>query len=138
MAQMKTDFGKSFIEIHHLLARVGVMFMFIHPIAFAFKINSPYVFIPIFFPLKQFMIFAGRFAIYLFLAAILVSIIRKKIPRYWKKVHYLNYLGFLLVFIHAWLIGTDLQAGIMQTIWFLMALIVTGVFVHKHMSFIRL
>ncbi|MBN2488853.1 MAG: ferric reductase-like transmembrane domain-containing protein [Methanosarcinaceae archaeon] len=138
MAQMKEVFGKSFIKVHHILARAGVLLMLIHPIAFAIEINDPYVFVPVFFPLDQFLIFAGRPAIFLFLIAVSTSTIRKRIPRYWKKVHYLNYVAFLLVFIHAWYIGTDIQSGIMQTTWFLMALVVTGIFVHKHTSLLKL
>ena len=137
MIPMKKVFGKGFIEVHHILAKVGILLMLIHPLAFAFEINSPYVFIPILFPLDQFMTFAGKSAIYLFMIAVFVSVIRKKIPRYWKKVHHLNYLGFLLVFIHAWFIGTDLQSEIMQTTWLLMALVVTGIFVHNHMLFLK-
>ena len=57
------------------------------------------------------------------LIAVLAGLYRKRIPKKWKDIHALNYLGFVLVFFHAWLIGTDLQYGLMQAVWLAMALL---------------
>ncbi|MGM0771325.1 MAG: ferric reductase [Halobacteriota archaeon] len=133
MMQMMKIFGKGFINVHHLLARIGMSLMFIHPIAFAFEEKSISVFLPVFYPLKDFLELAGRPAFYLIIIAVLAGVYRKHIIKKWKNFHYLNYLAFIMIFIHAWLIGTDLEYLIMKILWIAMALIVVGVFVHKHM-----
>ncbi len=132
MKQIKNIFGKGFIKVHHQLGRIAVALMLIHPVAFALEKGSILVFVPIFFPLEQFLELAGRPALYVLLIGILAGVYRKKMIKTWKKFHYLIYPGFLLVFIHAWFIGTDLQYPFMQFLWVLMLLIAAGVFVHKH------
>ncbi len=132
MKQMKKIFGKGFMSIHHFSARIGVLLMLIHPIAFALEERNINVFLPVFYPLKDFLELAGRPAFYLILIAVMAAVYRKKIIRKWKKIHYLNYPAFLMVFVHSWLIGTDLRSEIMQVIWIAMLLVVIGVFVHKH------
>ncbi len=132
MIQMKKVFGKGFIAIHHFLAKIGILLMILHPIAFAFEEKSASVLVPVFYPLMDFLELAGRPAFYLIIIAVSAGFYRKKLGRKWIKLHYLNYIAFLLIFIHAWLIGTDLQSGIMQLIWITMALIVVVVFIDKH------
>ena len=132
MKQMKKIFGMGFIAIHHHLVRIGILLMLVHPIAFALEERSFFVFVPVFYPFMDFLELAGRPALYLILIAALAGVYRKKIIRTWKKIHYLSYLAFLLIFIHAWLIGTDLQSRIMQLIWAIMAVIIIVVFIHKH------
>ncbi|AKB84463.1 ferric reductase [Methanococcoides methylutens] len=133
MMQMMKIFGTGFITIHHLLARIGISLMVIHPIAFAFEEKSISVFLPVLYPLKDFLELAGRPAFYLILIAVAAAVYRKHIIKKWKNFHYLNYLAFIMIFMHAWLIGTDLQYTIMKILWISMALIVFGVFVHKHL-----
>ncbi len=133
MKEMKQLFGKSFIKIHHFLARIAVLLMLVHPVAFALEERSASVFIPVLYPLNRFLELAGRPALYLMLIAVIIAIYRKRFIRQWKKVHYLNYPAFLMIFIHAWLIGTDLNSLIMQVLWLSMAFIVIAVFVHKHL-----
>lgn len=132
MRQMKKIFGKGFIAIHHHIARIGVTLMLIHPIAFALEESSFLVFIPVLLPIKDFLELAGRPALYLILIATLAGMYRKKIIKKWKKIHYLNYIAFPLLFVHSWLIGTDLQSGIMQLLWFTMFFLVIAIFIHKH------
>lgn len=77
--------------------------------------------------------FGGKTAIYLFLLAAGIALYRKKY-RNWKKVHYLSYLAFLLVSIHALLIGGDFKLDIMRMLAVVMTAIVTGIFIHKRLS----
>ncbi len=131
MIQMKKVFGRPFMNIHHHFARVGVVMILAHPIFIAYQFGLS-VFVPVFYPVMEFLMLAGRLALYLFIIAVLAGVYRKKIPKKWKDIHALNYLGFVLVFFHAWLIGTDLQYGLMQIIWLAMALVVVAVFIDKH------
>ena len=137
MKQMKRVFGQGFIKVHHHLARLGISLMLLHPIAFAFEKQSISVFIPVFYPFMEFLELAGRPALYLVIIAVAVGVYRKHFIRKWKKIHYLNYPAFLLIFIHSWLIGTDLNSGIMQLLWVCMALVISAIFVHKHIIPLR-
>jgi DMSO/TMAO reductase YedYZ heme-binding membrane subunit len=131
MIRMKKVFSRPFMNIHHHLARAGVAMILIHPalIAYQFGLSS---FVPVFSPFMAFLRLAGRPALYIILVAVLAGIYRKRIPKKWKDIHTLNYLGFGLVFFHALLLGTDLQYGLMQAVWSAMALIMLAVFIHKH------
>jgi DMSO/TMAO reductase YedYZ heme-binding membrane subunit len=131
MIRIKKIFGRPFMNIHHHLARAGVAMILIHPafIAHQFGLSS---FVPVFSPFMDFLRLAGRPALYMILIAVLAGLYRKRIPKKWKDIHALNYLGFVLVFFHAWLIGIDLQYGLMQAIWLAMVIIVIAVFIHKH------
>ncbi|WP_406657807.1 ferric reductase [Methanolobus sp. ZRKC2] len=131
MLQMRKTFGRSFINVHHQLSRIGIALMLIHPLPFVIQ-KGVVALIPVFYPPVTFLELAGRPALYIVLIAVLAAVYRKKIPRKWKNIHKLNYLAFLLIFFHAWLVGTDLQSLSMQLIWIVMLLIVAAVFIHKH------
>lgn len=122
--------GAGFIKAHHSLARLGVLLIIIHPLAFAVEEQSILVFLPVFYPLSDFLELAGRPAFYLFLLAAGVAVYRKKY-RNWRKVHYLNYLAFLLVSVHAVMIGTDFESNLSRILALTMTVIVMGIFVHK-------
>ncbi len=130
MARTKKILGAGFIKAHHSLSRLGVLLIVIHPLAFAVEEQSILVFLPVFYPPDKFLELAGRPALYLFLLAAGVAVYRKKY-RNWRKVHYLNYLAFLLVSVHAVLIGTDFESNLSRTLALVMTVIVMGIFVHK-------
>jgi DMSO/TMAO reductase YedYZ heme-binding membrane subunit len=129
--QMKKVFDRPFLNIHHHLARAGVVLVLLHPLLVAYQ-SGLSAFLPVFYPVMDFLMLAGRPAFYIILVAVLAGVFRKRIPKKWRSIHALNYLGFVLVFFHAWLIGTDLQYALMQVIWLAMALIVLTVYIHKH------
>jgi len=130
MARTKKILGAGFIKAHHSLSRLGVLLMIIHPLAFAVEEQSILVFLPVFYPPGKFLELAGRPAFYLFLLAAGVAVYRKKY-RNWRKVHYLNYLAFLLVSVHAVMIGTDFESNLSRVLALAMTIIVIGIFVHK-------
>lgn len=48
------------------------------------------------------------------------SALLAKIPliqRYWRRIHYLNYAVFALVWIHSWFLGTDIRSTSLRWIW---------------------
>ncbi|MDN5310269.1 MAG: hypothetical protein PWP14_1663 [Methanolobus sp.] len=129
--RMKKVFGRPFLNIHHHFARAGVVLVLLHPLLVAYQ-SGLRAFLPVFYPVTDFLMLAGRPAFYIILIAVLAGVYRKRIPKKWRDIHALNYLGFVLVFFHAWLIGTDLQYALMQVIWLAMALAVLAVYIHKH------
>ena len=129
MVKIKKISGLPFMKAHHNLARIGILLILIHPLTFVLQGRG----VQIFSPISQANIFialAGRPALYLFLLAAGIAIYRKKY-RNWRKVHYLSYLAFLLVSIHALMIGTDFRFNMMKVLAFAMAVTVIAVFIDK-------
>lgn len=134
ISKMKLLLGSSFIKVHHFLARAGIMLMLVHPIAFAIEKKDLMVFLPVLYPPIRFLELAGRPALYLFTVAAIVAVYRKKFIANWKKVHYLNYLAFIMVTVHAMLIGTDINSAVSKVTVTFMSLIVAGIFFHKRLT----
>lgn len=119
----------TFIKAHHNLARIGILLILVHPFTFVLQGRSIQIFSPI-SPTNIFIALGGRPALYLFLVAAGIAIYRKKY-RSWRKVHYLSYLAFLLVSIHAPMIGADFRFNIMRVLVLAMAVTVIAVFIDK-------
>lgn len=129
IARMKKITGMPFLKTHHNLARIGIALIILHPLTFVLEGRGFGVFSP-FSQSNVFISFAGRPALYLFLLAAGIALYRKKY-RNWIKVHYLNYLAFLLVTVHAIAIGADFRLTIMRTLAVAMAIIVLSIFIQK-------
>lgn len=109
MVQIYKYFGKSFIKLHHFFSILGLIFVTAHPIAFAIYQMNVAVFVPVFYPFYDFWLLAGRPALILIYVAVLAGLLRKKIPNYWKQIHFLNYVALFFGLIHGILIGTDFK-----------------------------
>ncbi|AKB65979.1 MAG: ferric reductase-like transmembrane domain-containing protein [Methanosarcina mazei] len=133
MAKMRKISGMPFLRAHHNLARIGVLLILIHPLSLALQAQDFTIFLPVLYPVETFLALGGRTALYLFLLAAGIALYRRKY-RNWKKVHYLNYLAFLLVSAHALMIGSDFKQDIMRIIAIIMAVTVTGIFIHKRIG----
>jgi sulfoxide reductase heme-binding subunit YedZ len=134
MREMRKLFGRPFLKVHHSLVVIGWVLILIHPVTVALWSNSFAVLVPIFSPFQEFLLWAGRPALYLFGIATLAGLVRRRIKGWWKQIHWLNYLAFSLVFIHSSLIGTDLGSGWLRIIWAAMFGIVLYVFVRKRLG----
>jgi DMSO/TMAO reductase YedYZ heme-binding membrane subunit len=124
MRELRKVFGRPFLKIHHTLTVIAWVLIVAHPASYAALAGSADVFVPIFTPLNSLLQWAGRPALYLFGLATLAGLLRKSVKAYWKYVHKLNYVAFLLVFVHAWLIGTDLSSTLLRILWAAMAAVV--------------
>lgn len=129
MVRMRKISGLPFMKAHHYLARIGILLILIHPMTFILEGKSIQIFSPI-SSTNVFIALAGRPAFYLFLLAAGIAIYRKKY-RNWRKVHYLSYLAFLLISIHALMIGADFTINIMRILTLAMAVIVIATFIDK-------
>lgn len=109
MVQIYKYFGKSFIKLHHFFSIMGLILVTIHPIAFALSKMDIAIFVPVFYPFYDFWLLAGRPALILIYIAVAAGILRKKIPKYWKQIHFLNYVALFFGLIHGILIGTDFK-----------------------------
>ncbi len=129
--EMLKMFGRPFLKVHHILSVTGLVLIVVHPTAFALQMGSLGVFAPIFSPLSDLLMLAGRPALYLFLIAAGAGVIRNRIKPSWKFIHYLNYLAFVLAFIHGALIGTDLGPGLLRWLFAIMALVVVAALIER-------
>lgn len=129
MARMRKISGMPFLKAHHNLARIGILLILIHPLTFILEGQSIKIF-SLLYPTNVFISLGGRPALYLLILAAGIALYRKKY-RNWRKVHYLNYLAFLLVSVHALMIGTDFRLNIMRILALTMAIIVVGIFINK-------
>lgn len=62
----------------------------------------------------------GMAAFILLCTTILIALLRKRsfVQKYWKKVHYLNYVVFVMVFVHSFRLGSHVEPTILRYVWF--------------------
>jgi len=126
-------FGQRFVRVHHALSITGLLTIAVHPAAYAVQTGSLAVFVPVFSSLAGFLRWGGRLGLYLFILAATAAAMRKVIGGTWRLVHLLVYAAFLLVNVHAVLIGTDFQTPGARAGAVAMAAIVTAVFVVRRL-----
>jgi DMSO/TMAO reductase YedYZ heme-binding membrane subunit len=124
-------FGRPFITLHHIVSITGLALMTLHPLGAAYEQLSLAVFLPRFDTLRLFLVLGGRPAWYLIILAVLAALLRQIIGKGWRWVHGLNYVAFMLITVHANLIGTDFQNLGPRIGSIVMAVVVTGVFVRR-------
>jgi len=129
--EMRKVFGRVYLKVHHPLAVVTWVLIVAHPLSYALLVSDPKVLLPVLWPLRRFLELGGRAALYLFALASVTAIVRRSLKKSWRYVHRLSFLAFPLVFIHAWLIGSDLISPLLQVIWVAMAVVVLVITVHK-------
>lgn len=132
-------FGRPFVKVHHVASVTGLALITVHPVAAAIDTSSLAVFLPRFDSLRVFLTLGGRLAWYLVGIASLAALLRANVKRYWRTIHYLNYIAFFLASIHAALIGTTfsgqgLRAIILKVVVAALSLVVVYVFVRKQMG----
>jgi sulfoxide reductase heme-binding subunit YedZ len=132
--QMVKLFGRSFVQVHHILAVAGLTLVTLHPLAVAWDTASPRVFVPTLTSWRALFTNGGRPAWYLVGIASLAGLLRTRIGRNWRLIHYLNYLVFWLATIHALLSGEDFQLTVLRGIPIVAAAIVLAVFLHKRVQ----
>ena len=66
--------------------------------------------------------------------AALAAVLRKTLGQNWRVIHFLNYIAFWLITVHAIRIGTDFQGDVVQLVSILMALVVLAIFVQKRVA----
>lgn len=100
-------FNRPFLKIHHYFAAIGMVSITIHPVVFSIYAASLLVFVPDFSSWYAFWSLAGRPALYLAYTAVLVSLLRTKLPKYWRYFHGSMYVVLTFAFVHGFLIGAN-------------------------------
>jgi predicted ferric reductase len=126
--------GRPFIRVHHVYSVAGLVLITLHPLGVAIRSSDLLVFLPDFSSLYQFFSLGGRAAWYLIGIASLAAVFRTTIGQRWRMIHYVNYVAFFLVTVHAILIGTDFLSPVPKAIPVAMALAMVGVLVRKRIQ----
>ncbi|MFC1687015.1 ferric reductase-like transmembrane domain-containing protein [Patescibacteria group bacterium] len=108
-------------SIHKIKGIFALSVAFIHPLFLLMAIgltkyrNFEYVSDK----MKVFALF-GTLAFILIIITALTALLMKLpwLRRKWKLIHYLNYVIFVLVFIHSWNLGSDVQSTGLKYLWF--------------------
>ena len=144
MREMRKLFGKPFVTVHHILAVTGLVLIILHPVLMAILMRDPGQFVPRFDSLRTFLVLGGRPALYLILIAVLAAavrpggrrpngVVRRRLKDTWKLIHWLNYVAFVLVSAHSWLLGRNVSTSMLRFVWPLMLLTVIVVFLRKRL-----
>lgn len=61
----------------------------------------------------------GRLALFLLALTVATALLRRLqwLRRRWHAIHYLNYVIFVLVWIHSWMVGSDIRATGLRWLW---------------------
>jgi predicted ferric reductase len=137
LRQLTRTFGRSFIQVHHIVSVSGLVLLLAHALAVAWSVKRLIVFFPFFSSLTRFLEFGGQPAIWLMGAASLAAVLRSRLRKSWRTVHWLNYIAFLLGTVHALLIGSDFTLLPVRVVSIAMAGVVIGVFVWKRVAAAR-
>lgn len=105
--EVRKVFGRPFLKIHHYFAIIGMIAITVHPVVISIYSASILMFIPDFSSWLSFWSLAGRPALYLAYIAVLASIFRTRIDRYWRYLHGLMYVVLTFAFVHGYLIGAN-------------------------------
>ena len=120
LKEIKHHFNKSFIEMHHSFAALGLVLITLHPIALFIQTLNPAIFLPNISSFYLFWLLAGRQALIVIYISLAAALLRQKIPKYWNYwsfIHAFMYLALFFAIIHANLIGTDFENSIIAFIY---------------------
>lgn len=140
-------YGTNFYRFHGYEGLVAFLFAVSHWLLIQFYLRLVGMSVPEFnaaYPLPEFLFFYfGPLALVLMtftvgtaLVAVLMN--RPRFQRSWRWLHYLNYLVFVLVFLHSRTVGSDVAAGSpLRVLWWgILAGMVAGLF-YRVVRYIR-
>ncbi len=105
LKELVRAFGRSFLNIRHTFAAVGLALITLHPILFAFESSAISVFIPSFSSWLIFWTFGGQVALPILYVGFVAALLRKKAVTKWRSFHMLIYVALFFGFVHANLLG---------------------------------
>ena len=129
--QSRQIFGVTYIKVHHFFSITGLLFISLHPIIMAIDFGTSRIFIPNFSSWNAFLVNAGRPALYLIYIATIAAILRRNIAKYWRYIHSLLYIAFILGAIHGILSGSDLRNPVLYVLYIVMITTVMVIFLYK-------
>jgi predicted ferric reductase len=120
LKEIRSYFNKSFIDMHHSFAAIGLVLVTLHPLTLFARALNPLIFLPNFSSFNSFWMLAGRQALIVIYIALVAVFLPRKIPKYWKYwkiIHALMYLALLFAIVHGNLIGTDFENSVILLVF---------------------
>ena len=111
-------------RFHRLEGIFAFIFALIHPVLLIGSLGAvtylKYEFVG---PNKKIFVLLGVTALLLLIVTVTTALLMRLpwLQKRWKKLHYANYAVFILVFIHSWNLGTDIQGSPLQYLWMFFA-----------------
>ncbi len=114
------------IEVYHRTEGVFVLlFALTHPLLLLIGVGSVAYFQRSYIaPQLAPYIWLGYFQLLLICLTAGTALLRKTplVKKYWRAIHYFNYLVFVSVWIHSWFLGSDVRSTSLQYLWVFFAL----------------
>jgi predicted ferric reductase len=121
-------YRKPFIKLHHWVSITGLTLLVLHPILLVIVTRSPSL-LTAAYTTGEFFRYAGSPALSALAIAAVAAILKSRIVKVWRYVHWLNYVALLLGTVHAVLIGTSV-AMLPWLRWLFVLLAAAGVAVY--------
>lgn len=119
------------IQLHRFQGSFALLFAFVHPtfILLAYGLNNYLHFRYTASGLRWWLLPAYTALTIMFATVVTASFAwyGRNIP-WWRKLHKLNYLVFVLVWLHSWFIGSDVTTSLLKALWiiYLVAVMVSA------------
>lgn len=106
-------------KIHRRVGTFTFLFALLHPGLMILAFGPDFLGYRFLDPTLTLFAYAGTIAILIISLTALTAIFWRVnfIRRYWRTVHYLNYVTFALVWYHSWNIGSDVQTTNLKWLW---------------------
>lgn len=128
MNPLRRLYGAVVLKIHRVEGVFAFTFAILHPLLF----YTAYLSSPnnrgVLFALedylgKNLLIYGmlGQLALFL-MACTVISALLARYIRVWRTIHFLNYLIFILVFVHSFKIGSDVRTELLQSLYLFFAI----------------
>lgn len=121
-------YRKPFIKLHHWVSVTGLALLVLHPILLVIVTRSLSV-LTAAYTSGEFLRNAGSPALTALVIGAVAALLKSRIVRVWRYVHWLNYVALILGTIHAILIGTSV-AMLPWLTWVFVLLAAAGVAVY--------
>ena len=146
---MTTGFIYKFINpvrawvVHKYLGIAVLVTVIVHPVSLLFdrfmNFSAQDIFIPFVSNFKPVFLSFGIIGFYILLLVVLTSLMmRLKHSYFWRVVHYLTYLFFVLSFFHGIFLGTDTQYLAMQILYWATGIIFLILMIYRLFFYHRL
>ncbi|MHB1318242.1 MAG: ferric reductase-like transmembrane domain-containing protein [Anaerolineae bacterium] len=99
-------YRKPFVKLHHWVSITGLALLVLHPILLVIVTRTPSL-LTAAYTSGEFFRNAGSPALAALVIGAVAAILKSRIVRVWRYVHWLNYIALILGTIHAILIGTS-------------------------------
>lgn len=133
----------AFLSFHRRHGLFTLLFALTHPVMRILGISLAAVLKNPAFGISHKMSFfywLGYFQLFLLLLTVIAALLRSRpwLVKYWRKIHYLNYLIFISVWLHSWFLGSDIQTTNFKWLWIFFAVAAGASVLLKYLTLPRI